>query len=1050
MLRGSKFARLFLLVAGSWFGVASALTADDVPESLPAEPDSGEQASEVEFLRDVQPIFARSCYSCHGPDLSEGSLRLDRRRDALEGGNNGPAILAGKSAASRLVQYLTGENDDEMLMPPEGEGAPLSSEEIALVRRWIDAGAHWPEVADGDIQRKSSDHWSFQPRRHVDPPPVEHGDWVRNGIDAFVLAKLESRDIAPSPEADRATLIRRLSIDLLGLPPTPAEVEAFLHDDRPDAYGRLVDRLLASPHYGECWSRHWLDLARYADSDGYEKDLPRPHAWRYRNWVIDALNRDLPFDKFTIEQLAGDLLPDPTTEQLVATGFHRNTLTNREGGIDPEEDRVKNTIDRTNTTGTVWLGLTVGCAQCHSHKYDPLSQREYYGLYGFFNSIEEVNVPAPLADQLSAYKKSKAAFDAEHAELVARLERDAKQSLPKRMAEWEKDPSRTLGTEWIVATPTSAKSSGGTTLTIEPDGSILAGGKEPAKDTYTVEIATELADITGLRIEVLPDARFPAGGPGRAGNGNFVLSQLSVTAAPADGSAKAKSFALREPAADFSQSNWDVAGAADDDESSGWGIAPKSGQPHQAVFTFASPVSYKAGTQLTVTLAQQHGGQHTIGRFRVSLTTDEEPIGLGLDERVVAAIEKPASERTDDEGGAVLAYYRSIDPVAAKLRRAIESHEKRKPVDPRKTTLAQALQDLATPRETHVLIRGDFLQPGAEVDAHTPEVLPPLEARGDRADRLDLAHWLVDPAHPLTSRVTVNRIWQRHFGRGLVATSDDFGTQGDPPSHPELLDWLADEFIADGWSQKRLHKLIVTSATYRQSSAARSELAESDPYNALLARQNRLRASAEIVRDLALAASGLLEPKIGGPSVRPPQPPGIAELGYANSVKWVTSEGADRYRRGLYTFFQRTVPYPMLMTFDSPDSNVTCTRRERSNTPLQALTLLNDPVFVEHAQALGRRIVEETSSAELASAPLDERLRYAFRLCLARGPDKEELAALRTLYEQQLALCASDEAAAENVIGEAPRPDGASAPELAAWILVGRTLMNLDEFITRE
>jgi len=882
-----RFSILSVL-AGLFLAVASARAADETA------PKPG--TAKVDFEKDIRPIFSRSCYSCHGEDKAEGGLRLDRKVDATRGGDSGPAFAAGKSTESRLIGYVTGENDDGTIMPPEGQR--LSAEEISRLRTWIDQGAAWPAGSDG--AKRGADHWSFQPVKHVEPPAVKRRDWVRNGIDAFVLAKLETLGLAPSAEADRATLIRRLSMDLLGLPPSPADVTEFVSDARPDAYARLVDRLLASPHYGERWGRHWLDLARYADSDGYEKDTPRPHAWRYRHWVIDALNCDLPFDQFTIEQLAGDLLPDATSEQRVATGFHRNTLLNKEGGADQEEFRVAATIDRVSTTGTVWLGLTVGCAQCHTHKYDPIAHREFYGMYAFFNSLQDADIAAPLPGQVDVYRTAKKTFDEHHAPLADALGRFEHEQLPARLTAWER-------------------------------------------------------------------------------------SQAAGTSVP-------------------------------------WNLFS-----------------------------------------------------------LLAAV--PDAQRSPQLRAALLEVYAKFDPEFSKLMQAVENHKKRAPVDPEKSVKAQSLAELAKSRTTHLLVRGDFLRPGEEIAAHTLEVLHPLKVRGERPDRLDLARWLVDPANPLTARVTVNRMWQRYFGRGLVPTSNDFGTQGEKPSHPELLDWLAGELVTRAWSQKAMHRLIVNSATYRQSSHTTPAMLDRDAYNTLLARQSRVRVEAEIVRDLALAASGLLNPAIGGQSVRPEQPAGVAELGYSGSVKWATSKGADRHRRGMYTFFQRTVPYPMLMTFDAPDSNATCTRRERSNTPLQALTLLNDPVFVECARVLARRIVKEVptpavdtvAAADVApsgssssgrgssgetlnrdDAPsadpaiVERRVQHAVALCLAREPSATELSDLCRLYRSQLEQCREDPQAAAKLIGKQKPAEGVEPAEQAAWIVVGRTLMNLDEFITRE
>ncbi len=764
----------------------------------------------VDFVRDVQPILAKNCLSCHGPTKQRGGLRLDEKNRAYAGGDSGPAFVPGRSGESLLIENVAGL-DSDTVMPPKGDR--LTPGEVGLLRAWIDQGATWPVGASSALvsaAKPGGDHWAFRAPIRPDLPAVRNQAWVRNPIDAFVLARLEANEVEPSPEADRATLIRRLSLDLLGLPPSPAEVRAFLQDDHPDAYERLVDHLLASPHYGERWGRHWLDLARYADSDGYEADRPRPHAWRYRNWVIDALNRDLPFDRFTTEQLAGDLLADAGLGQKTATGFHRNTLTNKEGGIDKEEFRVAAVVDRVNTTGTVWLGLTVGCAQCHTHKYDPILHKEYYQLFAFFNSADEQDLLAPLPHEMEAYRKAMTKYEAEREPLV----------------------------QAVVAS-------------------------------------------------------------------------------------------------------------------------------HRASDLFSKP--------LAQTLAER-------------------------------AVKKP-------------------DYIGSKV---------------------QTLAETSSPRATYIHVRGDFLRKGEEVRPGTLEALPPLKATGASPNRLDLSRWLTDPAHPLTARVTVNRLWRDLFGRGLVASVDDFGTRGERPSHPELLDWLATEFIARGWSQKAMIRTIVTSSAYRQSSAVRPDLADRDAGNVWLARQNRLRLEAEVLRDVTLAAGGLLNPTIGGPSVHPPQPSGISELSYAGSVKWVESKGADRYRRGLYTWFQRTSPYPMLMTFDAPDSNVCSVRRERSNTPLQSLTLLNDPVFFECAQALGRRIVEESGCD-----CVEGRIRYAVELCLGREPSGEELALLGRLWGDLERECRSRPEAAAKLVGPS-KTAAVDVSEAAAWVALGRTILNLDEFVTRE
>jgi hypothetical protein len=815
---------------------------------------------QIDFRKDIEPIFQRACVACHGSEKQRGGLRLDHGTFALQGSDSGPVILPGKATESRLLRVVAGL-DPEVRMPPK-ERPPLSAADIGKLRAWIDQGALWPK--QGLAQRiAGSAHWAFQPIRRSELPRGKRTAGVRNPIDAFIRARLEQEGISPSPEADRATLIRRLSFDLLGLPPTLEDVDAFVNDPSPSAYEKVVDRLLASPHYGERWGRHWLDLARYADSDGYESDLPRNFAWRYRQWVIEALNRDLPFDQFAVEQLAGDLLPNATLAQKTATGFHRNTLTNREGGTDKEQFRVEACIDRVNTTAKAFLGLTLGCAQCHDHKYDPFSQREYYQLFAFFNSDNEVDLPAPVPGTEASYRKAKADFDQKKAELEA--------------------------------------------------------------------------SVAKYKQELLPGA---------------------------------------------------------------------------------------------------------VDRWEASLTTEQRQL-LPANVQTILAVK--AEQRTTPQREALLTFRAKSDQMLAGLNKALTAHQKKAPTVPVLPTLA-----LGPERKTHVLLRGDFLRPGVQVQPGTPAVLHSLHATATPADfaktptRLDLARWIVDPENPLTARVLTNWIWHHYFGRGLVATLEDFGTQGERPSHPELLDYLATELIRQHWSFKELHRRIVTSATYRQSSRHRPELIARDPLNRLLARQSRLRLEAEVLRDNALAVSGLLFRAVGGPSVKPPQPAGISELTYAGTAKWVESKGSDRHRRGLYTWFQRTSPYPMLMTFDAPDSNLSCVRREKSNTPLQALTLLNDAVFVECSQALARRILAETPGLDSA-----RRLELAFRRCLARPPSASEQEKLLHLYRDLLSLTRGSPQDAARLLGS-NSPAEAEPANAAAWVAMARTLMNLDEFVTRE
>lgn len=824
----------------------------------------------------------------------------------------------------------------------------------------------------------ATNHWAFV-------APVRPAG---TGIDYFIHSRLQRDGIRPSPEADRVTLIRRLSLDLTGLPPTVEEVDAFVNDPSGNAYETAVDRLLRSPHFGEQWARHWLDLARYADSDGYEKDGVRPNAYLYRDWVIRAINHDLPFDQFTIEQLAGDLLPNATVEQKKATGLHRQTLTNKEGGVDQEEFRCKATADRVNTTAAIWLGLTVACAECHNHKYDPISQREYYQFYAFFNDASEFELPVTTEEETAAYDAARKSWTPQTEPLLQKWEQHLKKDFSEGQRQWEAD----LTTDWRVIVPRSARSSAGANLSPGGDHTIVVTGTKGPTDTYVVEAEFPHTNaITAIRLEVLT----PAIGRelGRAREGEFGLSEFRL-----------EGVAFTNALADFSAEKSPVANAIDGKTNTGWSVAPQIRQGHAAVFVPAAP--FVAKGSLRFTLVQHAGNDQTLAKFRLSAAVSQAPFN---DLRVPA------------QGAERAKYYREeIDPDSQKLRETIIAHFANEPKPPR-ATRAAILVKADPPRKTHVHARGDFLRKGEEVEPATLQVLHPFKPRTQPPDRLDLAYWLMAPENPITARVAVNHLWQHLFGRGLVNTTADFGTRGERPSHPELLDWLATELPRLKWSRKAMIKLIVMSAAYRQSSHYRPELAERDPQNILLARQNRIRLPAESVRDTHLAVSGLLSRKIGGPSVRPAMPADIAAIGYADSIKWKESEGADRYRRGLYIFFQRTVPYPMLMTFDAPDSNTTCTRRERSNTPLQALTLLNDTAFFECAQSLGQHLAAQ-------SAPRGEIIARAFRTCFARPPRSEEVARLERFLDTQLTL----------------------APPALSWTALARTLLNLDEFTTRE
>ncbi|MEX2382532.1 MAG: PSD1 and planctomycete cytochrome C domain-containing protein [Opitutales bacterium] len=995
--------------------------------------------SPVDFVRDIRPILEENCYSCHGPNRQESDMRWDVKAAALNGGQSGPAVIPGESRNSLMIHLVSGLVEDK-LMPQEGD--PLSAEQIGLLRGWIDQGAEWPDGIDEVDLSDDRDHWAFIPPVRPALPETEAPNWSRNAIDTFVLARLEREGLAPSPEADRTTLIRRLSLDLTGLPPTIEEVDDFLADDSPEAYAKVVERLLASPHYGERWARHWLDLASYADTKGYEKDLPRS-IWPYRDWVINAFNRDLPYDQFAIEQIAGDLLPDPTLDQKVATGFLRNTLLNEEGGVDPEQFRVESIMHRVQTVGQAFLGLTLQCAQCHNHKYDPVSIREYYRFYSFLNNDDEPDIEVPWPEQ----QDERAEILAEIGRIVDNLlEEDP--ALPTKQAEWEREAGEEED-EWIVLEPDSWFASVGTKLDKMPDGSLLATGSNPPVSAYTVTVETDIQDITGFRLEALTDPNLPLGGPGRSENGNFVLTGFSVKASQGDELDTETEIALQNPSTDFIQKDFSIAGTLDDENNTGWAIdagAKWRNQDRKIVFETVENTGSERGTTLTFRLSQRYGGEHALGRFRLSATTAERPLKAdSLPARTRQLLAIPADARTSEQQREILLGWIMTDERFTGEKQAIEELAAQWPKAP--TSLALSWRD-EHPRTTHVLMRGEYGSNGPVVEPGVPEILHPLPEDsngGQPRSRLTLARWLVDENSPTTARVAVNRVWQHYFGRGLVATPGDFGLMGEKPSHPELLDWLAIEFMGNGWSLKDLHRLIVDSATYRQASNVTSEQLERDPYNRLLGRGSRFRVEAEIVRDIALKASGLLTPAIGGPSVHPPIPEGVMNLAWGNP-EWPTNTGEDRYRRGLYTFLKRSVLYPGMTVFDAPSADVACVERERSNTPLQALTTLNDTVFHEAAQAMGLRIYREGGDNDRSRAV------FGFRLATGRIPTENEIEALLALLHDQARHFEDRTASAITVGVTDPEnlPREVNLHQVAAWTMVARVLINLDETITRE
>ena len=987
-------------------------------------------ATEVQFARDIQPILAKHCLVCHGLDQSEGGVQFHLAETAFALADSGEyAIVPGKSGESELMHRIVSREAD-LQMPPEGER--LTETEIQMLKQWIDSGASWDT------------HWAYSPIVSGDPPEVDDASWPRVDLDRFVLSRLEQSQIKPSGIARPETLIKRLHYDLIGLPPSPTDVAAFVADHSAAAYEELVDRLLSSEHFGERWGRHWLDKARYADSDGYEKDNHRPDAWKYRDWVIKAINEDLPFDQFTIQQLAGDMLPEAASDEMLATAFHRQTLTNTEGGTDREQWRVAAVMDRTETLGTVWLGLSVGCARCHSHKYDRITQQEYYRLFAYFNNGDEVNVEIPkdpmvyetLENHLRSLqrqlKQQQERLAGSKDEWFPRINRRVLDELENEVKEHSLKVIRITGPE-------------GVDFNLLEDGSYLVQGANPESAKYTIECEVGVDQVSGIHLEVLPHESLKQSGPGRTEHGNFVLNEVRVYASDRPEWNLDAKQAFASAAADYSQDGWPVLGAIDGVEGkgkqgTGWAISPKFGVMHSARFSFEKPIA-QGKRFLQIVLSQSYGTQHTIGRFRVQALTGQMT-GKAIPEEIRQII---LEERNDDEAIQVLVAHQStLDPQCKKLEgeiRKLRSQLEKEAMKVR--VIRERTSDL---RRTHVFRRGEFKQPQEEVSAGTLSTLPEIVSRDGKAetDRLDLARWLVSGDNPLVPRVAVNHVWYHLFGAGIVPTMNDFGVRGDAPSHPKLLDHLAGKLISEGWSRKHLIKYIVMSSAYQQASVHRPELVEVDPRNRLLHRQNRFRVEAEIIRDISLAVSGLLSNKVGGPSVFPPIPPSVTDLTYNSSFKWKESMGEDRYRRGLYTYFKRTAPHPNLITFDCPDSNVANVQRDRSNTPIGALVTLNNATFVEAAQAMAARILKDDSLAGDR-----QRIQYAMSLCVARIPDDGEVDDFERLLGVSRSWYVAHQEDAKVLVGE-HAVDSVDDAENAAWVATVRMMLNLDEFLTRE
>ncbi len=1034
----------------------SAVAAVDVSKLPPAT------SRKVDFAADILPVLGKSCFQCHGEKKQESGLRLDSRETLLKGGDHGVVVVAGKSAGSLLIHLTAGLHPDIAQMPKKGD--KLTAEQIGLLRAWIDQGVDWPAQATS-TGKDAKQHWAYTAPVRPALPSVKGAKWTRNEVDRFVLARLEKEGLKPSVEAGKTTLIRRLHLDLLGLPPTPQQVDAFLADKRADAYPRLVESLLASPHYGERWARHWLDAARYADTDGYEKDKTR-FVWFYRDWVISAFNRDLPYDQFVIQQIAGDQLPEAGQDERVATGFLRNSQINEEGAIDPEQFRMEAMFDRMDAIGKSVLGLTIQCAQCHNHKFDPISQEDYYRLFAFINNDHEsAAVVLMPSEQMKADELRRQ---------IHELETDLKHRAPDwetRMDVWAA-AALAAQPKWETASM-EHQGEKSERYFLQKDGSVLAQGYAPTKSSPRWRSTNQMSEIRAFRLDLLNDDNLPRRGPGRSIYGTAGLTEFDVEVAPLSDPKKRTKVKLAKAVADVDmpettlpaiyedKSNkkrvlGPVSYALDGKDETAWSFdngAGRRNQPHAVVFQAETNVAFAGGTVVDFVLRMNHGGYNSddnqnnnLGRYRLSVSTEadaaEKP---AFPEHVLAAMKTPAAGRTAAQKATLFAAWRTTVSDWADANKKIDDLHRQWPEGTTQLTLTQREEG----RMTSILRRGDWLKPSSEVSPSVPKVLHGLPAGAD-SSRLTLAKWLVDRRSPTTARVFVNRVWQAYFGQGIVSTPEDLGVQSPAPSHPELLDWLAVEFMDKGWSVKALHRLIVNSATYRQSSVTSPSLLELDPVNQLLARSSRFRVEGEVIRDIALASSGLLSPKLGGPAIYPPIPEFMNQppVSYG-PFPWHEAVGEERYRRGVYVFRRRNQLHPAMSAFDAPTGDFACVRRTRSNTPLQALTTLNEPIFNEAARALAVKALKEGGSTD------DSRIAYAFRRVTARPPTKPETADLKTFLTRQQERLAEGWLDMRAIAGVDPvktpdLPKGISPNQLAAYTALSRVLLNLDETLTRE
>jgi len=1001
---------------------------------------------EIDFNRDIRPILSDKCVFCHGPDKEQrqADLRLDTQEGALADLGGYAAIKPGDPAASELIKRIQSTDEYEQMPPPDSKRS-LSAEEKQMLIDWIKQGAQFQE------------HWSLVKPGRPELPKVTDPNWPQNGVDHFILKRLEEQEMLPSSRAEKETLIRRVTLDLTGLPPTLEEVDAFLKDDSPNAYEKVVDRLLKSPRYGEHMAAIWLDVARYSDSNGYQQERTRT-MWPWRDWVIRAFNENMPFDQFTIEQLAGDLLENPTRDQLIATGFNRNHMLNGEGGRIAEESRVNYVIDRVNTTSTTWLGLTMACCQCHDHKYDPISQVEFYQFYDYFNHVDETGrVDAggnakPILD-LPTEKQLQRETDLRTE--IAGLQSERKKLVSaEKISAWEETLRQKISSgesrqQWKSLIPQKFVSRNGQSHEVKPGGSIFLSGKNPDKDIYEIVYPLTETTLSGLRLDALHHESFTNGGLARSDSGNFVLTDISLVISAPDGTEVTPEIASAQ--AEFEQGSLTIEKAYDGNSNTGWAVLNPGNMKidRSAMFLLDAPIAVAESSTLTVTLKFESPHKfHQMNWFRLSATSDTKPTLDGKNEipaEVLAALKLEPQNRSAELKAALNKFYTETASEVVQLDQQIEKTKTALTNHIKGYLETMVMRELPKPRETYRLQRGAWDNPdkSLELTAGVPAVLPALPETAP-PNRLTLARWLVDRENPLTARVTVNRFWQQFFGTGLVKTTEDFGTQGALPSHPELLDWLAVEFVDSGWNVKHMIKLIVTSATYQQSSRVTPEQHERDPYNRLLARGPRYRLSSLALRDQALFLSGLLHEEVGGKPVKPYQPEGVWLEMTLGKIKYEQDHGEDLYRRSIYIFWRRSVGPTML--FDSSARQVCTVKQSRTNTPLHALTMMNETAYLEAARKMAERIMKEGGAEDLS------RLNYAFRLATSRQPsDKEQQALLKTLKTVREKMVAEEQAVNDLLsIGESAVDETFERKELATYTAVMNMILNLDEVLTRE